>query len=91
MTMVSVFVCPGASQTVATDSSGNQYPACAAGQGSYQQVTIAEPWNPSQLDTTQLMAAGSAGFIIAGTGLAIMMCIAVVVRTPVDALRQGKN
>lgn len=72
MATLSVFVCPGGSQVLLTDPSGAQYPGCAAGQGSYQQVEVAEAFDPSQLDAGALGDAFAAGFVVMATGLVIL-------------------
>lgn len=64
MADVSVFVCPPPAQ----GADG----ACAAGQGAWQNVTLAEPFDPAALDSERLGDAYAAGFVVMGTGLAII-------------------
>lgn len=73
MATVTVFVCPD-SQTQVTQlgALSTRYAGtCSAGQGSWQSVTLAEPWDPTTLNSSELAAAFGAGFVVCGTGLAI--------------------
>lgn len=81
MATLSVFVCPGGSQVLLTDPSGAQYPGCATGQGSYQQVDVAESFDPSQLDGGELAGAFGAGFIVVGVGLCIAWACRLVFKS----------
>lgn len=67
MATVSVFVCPGANQAV-TDG----VPSCTSGAGSWQSVTLQEPWDPSTLSGPDLAEAFGAGWFVMGTILAII-------------------
>jgi hypothetical protein len=69
---LSVFVCPGGAEQIGTDGSGNQYASCTSGQGSYQNVVIETPWDPSQLNEAELASAFSAGFVVMGVGLVMI-------------------
>ena len=72
MATVAVFVCPGAAQY--RDNlplSTHQVGSCASGQGSWQSVTLAEPFDPATLNSAELSGAFGAGFVVMGTGLAI--------------------
>ncbi len=80
MTTVSVFLCPSGAQYISTDASGNQYAACATGQGSYQSVDVDETFDPSALDSVQLSCAFLAGFVVMGTGACASWAAAAMVR-----------
>jgi hypothetical protein len=75
MTSIAVFTCPGAQQLVMPDGA----PACADGAGVWNQVELAEPFDPSSLDSAQLGQAAAAGFTVLGVGLvSIAACRAVL-------------
>lgn len=79
MPTVSLMVCPPGAVTISSDGTG-EYAVCAAGQGSVQQVVIAEPFDPSQLSLPELSSAHAAGFVVMGTGLCIVWAAKQVVR-----------
>lgn len=79
MAAVTVYTCPGSQQAVTSDG----VPACMAGAGQWQAVTLAEPFDPSQLNGAELSGAFGAGFTVLGTGLVI----AWAARALVDAIR----
>ena len=72
MATVTVFVCPDSqTQVTAIGLTGRYAGTCSAGQGAWQSVELAEPWDPTTLNSSELAAAFGAGFIVLGTGLAI--------------------
>ncbi len=73
MATLTLFVCPpGQTHVDTVPLSTNEYGTCAQGQGSFQNVEIAETFDPSTLNTANLAGAWSAGFIVMATGLVIM-------------------
>lgn len=81
MATLSVYVCPGANQTVDANGAG----ACTAGQGAWQSVTLAEPFDPSMLNSSELAGAFGAGFVVMATGLVMVWAAKQVMR----AIRQA--
>ena len=71
MATITVATCPGASAGIETTASGNDVAVCATGQLSYQNVVIAEPFDPSTLNSEELGGAFGAGFVVMGIGLCI--------------------
>jgi hypothetical protein len=87
MASVSVFVCPGGNQTTATILvPSGRYPVCTGGQGGWQQVELAEPFDPAMLSQSELAGAFSAGFIVMATGLVIVWSAKQVMRAIRSAL-----
>lgn len=87
MATVSVWTCPGGAQEVRTVAlSSDQYPTCDSGQGQWQSVVLAEPFDPSSLNADDLGAAFAAGFIVMGTGLVIVWCARYVLQAIRSAL-----
>lgn len=70
MPATTVFVCPPEFVTT-VPSGGTDLPACATGEGQWQTVLLAEPFDPATLNSAELAAAFGAGFVVLGTGLAI--------------------
>lgn len=62
MATVSTFTCPPAAQLADGD--------CVSGQGSWHQVQLMEPWDVSQLNSSELASAMAAGFTVMGILLA---------------------
>jgi len=87
MATVSVFTCPTGQQYTATDSYGNTYASCTVGQGVWEQVTLEEPFDPSTLNSAELSGSFFSGFIVLGTGLAIVWAARQVINAIRVALR----
>lgn len=78
MPSATVFVCPP--EFVSTVQSGaTDLPACATGEGQWQTVLLAEPFDPSTLNSAELAGAFGAGFVVLGTGLAIAWAARILV------------
>jgi hypothetical protein len=75
MSTVSVYVCPGANQTVDPLTGA---PECTGGAGSWQQVTLVDPFDPATLNTSDLAGAYGAGFVVMGSGMAVVLGAAFV-------------
>ncbi len=87
MASLSVFTCAGAAQSLVQVTAEAQAPACENGQGGWQQVVIAEPFDPAQLNTQELMEASSAGFVITGSALVFIL----VARFVLDSFWGGRT
>lgn len=87
MSVVTVFVCPAGSVGVTSSLIGGaDVPSCASGQGSWQSVLVAEPFDPAMLSQPELAGAFSAGFVLMGTGLVIVWAAKQVLRAVRSAL-----
>lgn len=84
---MTVFVCPAGSvhtQTVALST--NQYPSCSAGDGSWQSVSVQEPFDPASLSSAELGGAYGSGFVVMATGLVIVFAARIIIRAIKTAL-----
>jgi hypothetical protein len=80
MATVSIFVCPGANQSTSTVTlSTSNYGTCTQGQGRWQNVVIAEPFDPSLLNGAELAGAFGVGFTMFATGLVIVWAARMVI------------
>lgn len=87
MATVTLFVCPSGATHVRTVAlASDQYATCDNGQGSWQQVVIAEPFDPATLSQPELAGAFSAGFIVMATGLVIVWSARQIIRSVRGAL-----
>ena len=72
MATVTVFVCPQSqTQITAVGLSGRYTGTCSNGQGAWQSVTIAEPFDPATIDPVVASEAFGAGFVLIATCLVI--------------------
>lgn len=86
MTAATVFVCPPESVGIEKPIlSSIERPTCAADEGQWQTVLLAEPFDPSQLQSSELAGAFGAGFLVMGTGLAIAWAARILVAAVRDA------
>lgn len=85
MAVVLTFVCQVGAQRVLVGANGQDTPRCDTGKGSWQEVALAETFDPAYLDTTELGAALGAGFTVMATGL----CIAWAARQVIRAIRSS--
>jgi hypothetical protein len=74
---LSLFVCAPAGQ--------NSDGSCASGQGSWQNVVIADAFDPMALSGDELSGAFGAGFVVLATGLVIAWAAKQIVL----AIKQG--
>lgn len=72
MSTLSLFVCSPAGQ--------NSDGTCASGQGSWQNVVIADAFDPMALSAEELSGAFGAGFLVLGTGLVIAWAAKQIVK-----------
>ncbi|NKF24581.1 hypothetical protein [Solimonas marina] len=86
MTTVAMFVCPSSSLSVAQDGNGNEFAVCAQGEGAVQNVVVAEPFDPAELNSDELSQALAAGFVVMATGLAVVWAAKQVMRAIRSAL-----
>lgn len=84
MASVTVWVCTNNPGTYTPALTSYKVPTCGDA-GSWQQVQLQEPFDPSSLDSGDLAAALSAGFTVMATGLVIAWAARQVVR----AIRQA--
>lgn len=86
MTAATVFVCPPEHVRVeGVLLAGYERPTCDAGEGEWQTVLLAQPFDPSQLNSAELGGAFGAGFVVMGTGLAIAWAARMIVQSIRDA------
>lgn len=81
MASVNVFTCPaGQTQITVVGLSGRYTGTCSNGQGAWQSVTLAEPFDPATIDPAEAAMAFGAGFGLIVTGMLLSWPVRIIVR-----------
>lgn len=82
MANVAIFVCPGAQSVESVGLIGStEAGTCESGVGRWQNVSLAEPFDPASLNAADLSSAFGAGFISLGGPLIFIWGARLVLRS----------